>query len=103
LSRGRITYVSGLPLPPPPAAVKIVEHDLVAAAGGDDLPVAAAQRAVSPPPVLDQPRLAHAVDLPAVDEQRATTVVGGNGDPARNGEATRSAHDAGFLFATDLV
>src|SRR5215210_3560993 len=51
----------------PRAGDEVAEHDEVAAVDRHDLPVAAPQRARRPPAVLDEPRLAHADDLVAVD------------------------------------
>src|ERR671937_762832 len=69
----------------PAALLEVAEDDEVTAVDGDDLPVAAAQRAVRPPAVFDEPGLADAHDLMAVDGQRAAAGTGE--DPRRCGDS----------------
>ena len=45
-----------------------MKDDLVATARGDDLPVAPPQRPLGPPAILEQPRLAHGIDVATVDD-----------------------------------
>jgi len=59
-----------------------VEDDLVAAARGDYLPVAPSEGTICPPAILDQPGFADSVHGAAVDDQRLTVLVGGDGDSA---------------------
>ena len=54
----------------PAALHEVAVDDEVAPLGGDHLPVAAAHRRRRPPAVLDQPGLAHGLDLAAVDRLR---------------------------------
>src|SRR3954449_10180113 len=51
----------------PASVLELAEHDEVATVDRHDLPVAPAQRAVGPPAVLDEPRLADRDDLVTVD------------------------------------
>src|SRR5690348_5136897 len=81
-----------LPLSPPPPADQIVEHDLVAPASRHDLPVMPAQGRCGPPSVLDQPRLAHRVDLSALDRARLTVLGGADRDAAGDREPARTGH-----------
>jgi hypothetical protein len=62
-----------------------VKHDLVAPAGRDDLPVTPAKRAISPPAILDKPRLAHGVHLASADGEGFAIVARRDGNAARNG------------------
>src|SRR4051812_33008100 len=74
-------------VPVPAALVELAEDDEVTAVDGDHFPVAPAQRAVGPPAVLDEPRLAHRDDLVAVDGQRPAARAGQDVRRARDGEA----------------
>src|SRR4051794_35395957 len=71
----------------PPPVLEIVVDDDVAPARGHHLPVAPAQGLVGPPAVLDQPRLAHAVDVAALDPERAAAGAGADRHAARDAEA----------------
>src|SRR3954451_8930080 len=81
----------GSPLRVPAPARELAEDDEVAPVVGHDLPVAAAQRAVRPPAVLDEPRLAHSLDGPAGDRLGPPAGAGADLDGPRRGEAARAA------------
>jgi hypothetical protein len=53
-----------------------MEDDHVASARGDELPVASPKRAVGPPAILDQPRLADGVDRSVAHLEGATVGSG---------------------------
>jgi hypothetical protein len=53
-----------------------MKDDNIAPAGRDHLPVPAADRAIGPPSILDQPRLAYRVDGASVDLERASVGSG---------------------------
>jgi hypothetical protein len=65
--------------------LEVVKHDLVSTARGDHLPIAPAQGAIGPPAVFHKPGLAHGVNGPAVDDQRAAILTGANRDAPRRG------------------
>src|SRR6476661_7591761 len=77
--------VPGLPL-------EVAEDHEVAPVARDHLPVAAPQRRVGPPPVLDQPRLAHRLDGPAVDRQGAAIVSRAYAREARRRQPAGTGH-----------
>src|SRR4051794_39799816 len=86
-------------LPIPACIVEVAEDDDVAPVVGDDLPVAAPQRAVGPPAVLDEPRLAHRVDGSTVDPQRLPARIRAHARATRLVEAPRPAHSNGVRTA----
>src|SRR5918912_1962480 len=79
----------------PASVIELAQHDEVAAVDRHHLPVATAQRAVGPPAVLDEPRLADRDDLVAVDGLRPPAPPGDDVDPPRGGEgAGAGAHSS---------
>src|SRR5947209_1558099 len=79
-------------LPPPSPTSQVVEDHLVAAARRDDLPIAALQRALGPPPVLEQPRFAYRIDVASIHDDGTAVRAGADGHPPRRREATWGAH-----------
>src|SRR3954454_7507634 len=71
----------------PASVLELAEHDEVAAVHRHDLPVAPPQRAVGPPTILDEPRLADRDDLMPVDRLGAAARPGDDVDPSWDREA----------------
>src|SRR4051794_40546859 len=92
---------AGSPVAVPPTLLEVAEHHEVATIDGDELPVAPAQRALRPPAVLDEPRLAHRDHLVTVDGQRAPARPHQDGGGPRDGEAARArAHGRALTART---
>jgi len=89
---------SRLPLREPALVDQVAEHDDATTAARDDLPVATAQGALRPPAILDQPRLAHELDLPAPHGERPAAGVRAHLHGPRRAETPRVAHGSGTVF-----
>src|SRR4051794_16170530 len=88
-------------MPVPATLLEVAEDDEVAAVERDDLPVAAPQRAVRPPAVLDEPRLADGGHLVTVDRKRPAARAGLDRHGLRDSETpSAGAHGSNGVSTT---